>query len=62
MTLKKYLEKRDFKKTTEPVGSGAQRKIKPGLTYVVQKHRATSLHYDFRLEHNGVLLSWAVPK
>jgi bifunctional non-homologous end joining protein LigD len=64
MSLKKYREKRDFKTTTEPDGSSAPPKKKsPGPhTYVVQKHRATSLHYDFRLEYNGVLLSWAVPK
>jgi bifunctional non-homologous end joining protein LigD len=63
MSLKKYREKRDFKATTEPDGSAPPKKKSPGPhTYVVQKHRATSLHYDFRLEYNGVLLSWAVPK
>src|ERR1700676_2282708 len=62
MSLSKYREKRDFKTTTEPDGSSAQSKKRSALTYVVQKHRATNLHYDFRLEYNGVLLSWAVPK
>jgi bifunctional non-homologous end joining protein LigD len=63
MSLKKYREKRDF--TVSPEPSGAERdSALPGhpLLYVVQKHRATQLHYDFRLEFNGVLLSWAVPK
>src|SRR6202790_4489348 len=62
MSLSKYREKRDFKTTTEPDGSSAQSKKRSALTYVVQKHRATNLHYDFRLEYDGVLLSWAVPK
>jgi bifunctional non-homologous end joining protein LigD len=63
MSLKKYREKRDFKTTTEPDGSApGKNKSTAPLTYVVQKHRATSLHYDFRLEYNDVLLSWAVPK
>src|SRR5579871_6838042 len=60
MSLATYNEKRNFKKTTEPEGKEAKSGKK--LLYVVQKHRATALHYDFRLEHNGVLLSWAVPK
>jgi bifunctional non-homologous end joining protein LigD len=60
MSLATYNEKRNFKKTTEPEGKEAKSGHK--LLYVVQKHRATALHYDFRLEHNGVLLSWAVPK
>ena len=62
MTLKKYQEKRDFKKTTEPAGGSEPDRKKETYGFVVQKHRATSLHYDFRLEHQGVLLSWAVPK
>lgn len=62
MTLKKYQEKRDFKKTTEPAGKEMPDKKKEAGIFVVQKHRATNLHYDFRLEHKGVLLSWAVPK
>jgi bifunctional non-homologous end joining protein LigD len=60
MSLATYNEKRNFKKTTEPEGKEGKSGRK--LLYVVQKHRATALHYDFRLEHNGVLLSWAVPK
>ena len=57
---KTYDEKRDFKKTPEP----KMQKQKGGgpLTFVIQKHAATSLHYDFRIELDGVLKSWAVPK
>jgi bifunctional non-homologous end joining protein LigD len=63
MTLAKYKEKRNFKVTPEPSGDEAAKKAAhPHLLYVVQKHRATQLHYDFRLEFEGVLLSWAVPK
>lgn len=63
MTLDEYNKKRDFKKTPEPSGQGsAAKKNDAKLTYVIQKHRATQLHYDFRLEWNGILLSWAVPK
>jgi len=60
MGLKEYKSKRDFSKTSEPkpgVKSGGDR-----LRFVIQKHDATSLHYDFRLEMDGVLKSWAVPK
>jgi bifunctional non-homologous end joining protein LigD len=53
--------KRDFRTTPEPCGKVARRKS-GALSFVVQKHAATRLHYDFRLELNGVLLSWAVPK
>jgi len=61
VSLKKYRERRDFHRTPEPSGeSGAGRQ--GSLIYVVQKHRASQLHYDFRLEFRGVLLSWAVPK
>jgi bifunctional non-homologous end joining protein LigD len=66
--LKEYERKRDFHKTTEPIGKVAKRAGKPRaakphtLRFCVQKHLASHLHYDFRLEHNGVLLSWAVPK
>lgn len=63
MTLKEYRKKRDFKVTPEPSGDGGAEKDRAArLIYVVQKHRATQLHYDFRLEWNGTLLSWAVPK
>jgi bifunctional non-homologous end joining protein LigD len=61
MALEEYRKKRDFKKTPEPEGKVAQKKSKE-LFFCVQKHLASSLHYDLRLEHNGVLLSWAVPK
>ncbi len=60
MTLKKYKEKRDFNKTKEP--KGKKESSKSSLIFVVQKHDATNLHYDFRLELDGVLKSWAVPK
>ncbi|RPI24861.1 MAG: ATP-dependent DNA ligase, partial [Acidobacteria bacterium] len=59
MALKTYQEKRDFERTPEPKGSEHK---KTGDSYVVQKHAATRLHYDFRLELEGVLKSWAVPK
>ena len=63
MTLKEYQKKRRFGVTPEPAGKEkAPRKRAKALTYVIQKHRASHLHYDFRLEWNGVLLSWAVPK
>lgn len=58
--LKKYNEKRDFNKTKEPIGKTTKGKKK--LIFVVQHHLARRDHYDFRLELNGVLLSWAVPK
>lgn len=63
MPLNEYRGKRDFKITPEPAGDRAapQSKNNP-LRYVIQKHRASQLHYDFRLEWNGVMLSWAVPK
>jgi len=59
--LARYHEKRDFRATPEPRGHVGRRKAKV-LTYLIQKHAASHLHYDFRLELNGVLLSWAVPK
>src|SRR5437867_11211903 len=61
MALEEYRRKRDFKKTPEPEGKVAPKK-KSKLFFCVQKHLASHLHYDLRLEHNGVLLSWAVPK
>src|SRR4051794_24877503 len=61
MALEKYRQKRDFRVTPEPEGKVGKRRSR-ALTFVIQKHAATRLHYDFRLELNGVLLSWAVPK
>src|SRR6267378_8554542 len=62
-TLKEYKNKRNFTVTSEPSGdSKARRASKSDLLYVIQKHQASHLHYDFRLEWNGTLLSWAVPK
>lgn len=63
MGLTEYRKKRKFDVTAEPAGAKVPRKkLAKKLAYVIQKHRATALHYDFRLEWNGVLLSWAVPK
>lgn len=65
MGLREYQRKRDFRKTAEPPGakSGRRRQAaEAGRSFVVQKHDASHLHYDFRLELDGVLKSWAVPK
>jgi len=62
MSLKKYREKRNFTISPEPQGSPKKEKAKSDLIFVVQKHRASQLHYDFRLECDSTLLSWAVPK
>src|ERR1700682_3404033 len=63
MPLNEYRKKRDFKISPEPSGEKtAPQTPKSSLIYVIQKHRATQLHYDFRLEFRGTLLSWAVPK
>ena len=59
--LKPYRRKRDFRKTAEPKGRPPRRTARRPI-FVVQKHRARTLHYDFRLEVDGVLKSWAVPK
>src|SRR5947207_3584606 len=61
MALEEYRKKRDFNKTPEPPPKVAKKKARE-LFFCVQKHLASHLHYDFRLEHEGVLLSWAVPK
>jgi DNA ligase D-like protein (predicted 3'-phosphoesterase) len=58
--LKEYLGKRDFRHTPEPRGLKKRASTEP--IFVIQKHDATRLHYDFRLEVDGVLKSWAVPK
>jgi len=61
MSLKEYKEKRDFSKTSEP-GEAKSRKKSERLIYVIQQHDASHLHFDLRLEEDGVLKSWAIPK
>lgn len=62
MGLEEYKRKRKFAETPEPSGETLRRAGKGGDSFVIQKHRATRLHYDFRLEMEGVLRSWAIPK
>lgn len=62
MPLDRYRSKRDFKRTSEPSGEGGERGKRKRPIFTIQKHAASSLHYDFRLELGGVLRSWAVPK
>lgn len=59
MNLKEYRRKRNFEETTEPKGETG---MSGGNIYVIQKHAATHLHYDLRLEMDGTLKSWAIPK
>jgi bifunctional non-homologous end joining protein LigD len=70
-TLEEYRRKRDFNQTPEPSGDpkpragtepSAWEQLPHGSRFCVQKHRATRMHFDFRLEHDGVLLSWAIPR
>ena len=58
--LAKYRSMRDFSRTSEP--SGEAPTVQPGHSFVIQQHAARRMHYDFRLELDGVLLSWSVPK
>ena len=60
--LSEYNAKRDFSRSPEPAGRPGPAKPGRARFFCVQKHLASHLHYDFRIEHNGVLLSWAVPK
>jgi bifunctional non-homologous end joining protein LigD len=60
--LSEYKRKRDFSKTAEPTGGAVKRGSRRKLRFVMQKHAASHLHFDFRLELDGVMKSWAVPK
>ena len=62
MPLAKYRTKRNFSVSPEPKGATLTAAVAESLIFVVQKHQASHLHYDFRLEWDGVLLSWAIPK
>ena len=62
MPLEQYREKRDFERTPEPESGKPKAAKKKQPRFVIQEHHATSLHWDFRLERDGVLVSWAVPK
>src|SRR5215475_16163413 len=61
-SLKRYREKRNFKKTPEPSGRSKFSSATEKPMFVIQKHDASTLHYDFRIEASGVLKSWAVPR
>jgi len=60
--LAEYRRKRDFAKTAEPAGKATRRRSARALKFVIQKHAASHLHFDFRLELDGVMKSWAIPK
>jgi bifunctional non-homologous end joining protein LigD len=60
--LDTYRAKRDFSQTSEPAGGDRSPRKAKGNAYLIQKHEARNLHFDFRLEHEGVLKSWAIPR
>ena len=62
MSDSEYREKRDFRRTPEPKGSGRRRRRSSTPIFVIQQHAARSMHFDFRVEIDGVLKSWAVPR
>lgn len=62
MGLKKYRAKRNLKESHEPIPKQYKKKSSDALSFCIQKHAARRLHYDFRLEHHGVLVSWVIPK